>query len=403
MNDCGRPQGRCNMKRRGFTLVELLIVLAILIILFTMVVAVYQTNQGTDRMRAAARQLQSSILGARDRAIHAKAPRGLRLIMDSADPSTVASFIYISQVPNWAEGSLQLQRPGSGGSATSDKPRYLKRITPAVPTESWYSLWQRGLLKPGARIKLPKTGGSWYTVDVQDDSTPPVTVLTATSDTLFLKQDHKTAPAAMPAIIALSFADYELELAAAPLQGEQPISLPSACVIDLDNSRLPGSWWDASTGNYVVNMDIMFSPRGTITGPLAAQGIIHLLLAESGDTAVKLAADSAASPNVSTSLHKPRSVPRTIPPESTQGEKMIVTLFTRTGAVSTHTVDVYAALGSDSAAGVAGTDDDGDGNTDLDPVTNLPDPKEIGYGTTANPDTPRERYRFAETGASAGK
>lgn len=382
------------MKRRGFTLVELLIVLAILIILFTMVIAVYQSNHGTDRMRAAARQLQSAILGARDRAIHAKAPRGLRLIMDSADPTTVTSFVYITQLPNFIGGTCEIRRPDpdNNGSANSDTPRYFYHLTSISPT--WVELYNSGLLKSGSRVRIPQSG-SWYTIDTSQ--------LAAGTEVLLLTTDHRTAAPPMPAVVCNSWSDYVLELAAAPTQGEQPITLPSACVIDLDNSRIPTGWWDSSSGNYIVNMDIMFSPRGTVTGPLAATGIVHFLLAETGDTTVKMAADSATSPNVSTSLHKPRSVARTIPPESTQGEKLLVTLFTRTGAVSTHPVDVYAALGSDGQAGIAGTDDDGDGNTDTIPETGLPDPKELGYGTAANPDLPRQRYRFAETGASAGK
>lgn len=388
-------------RRRGFTLVELLIVLAILLVLFGMVVAVYQTNQGTDRMRAAGRQLQSAILGARDRAIHAKSPRGIRLIMDSADPTTVTSFIYIQQLDPLDGLNCELRRPdfanptGGPNDADSDTPRYFYHTTTISPT--WVELYNSGLLRTGSRIRIP-ANGSWYTVDT--------TQLAAGKEILVLTTDHRTAPA-MPAtlVLANSWPDYKLELSYAPTQGEQPVTLPSACVIDLDNSRIPTGWYDSSTGNYVVNMDIMFSPRGTVTGPLAATGIIHFLLAETGDTTVKIPGDSATSPNVSSSLHKPRSVARTVPPESTQGEKLLVTLFTRTGAVSTHPVDAYAALGSDGAAGVAGTDDDGDGNIDTLPETGLPDPKEIGYGTSSppNPDLPRERYRFAETGASAGK
>ena len=36
-------------------------------------------------------------------------------------------------------------------------------------------------------------------------------------------------------------------------------------------------------------MDIIFSPRGTIVGPLAAQGMLHLVLAETRDTILSVA------------------------------------------------------------------------------------------------------------------
>lgn len=384
------------MKRRGFTLIELLIVLSILIILFTLVVAVYQANQGTDRMRAAARQLQSAILGARDRAIHAKAPRGLRLIADATDPSIVTSVVYLGQVPNWTEGKVQLGRPDinpKDNVPDSDIVRTLRAVYATTPSQRWYELWTRGLLKNGARIKLPKTGGSWYTITIDTNQ------LTATNDVLILTADYKSTPTyGYPANVkGFDPFDYELELAASPLQGEQPISLPSGCVIDLDNSRIPGGWYNSSAGTYYLTLDIMFSPRGTVTGPYAASGIIHLLLAETGDTTTKIAGDSATAQ--SSSLHKPRTASRTIPPECTQGEKLIVTLFTRTGAVSTHPMDPTGALGADGLAGVATTNDDSDSVTDSDSTTSLPDPEEIGYGD----DNPRERYRYAEAGASAGK
>src|SRR5262245_32695221 len=67
--------------RSGFTLVELLVVISILLILAVLVWAVFKPSN-TDRMRSAARIAQSTVLGAKDRALHAKDLRGVGLVSD---------------------------------------------------------------------------------------------------------------------------------------------------------------------------------------------------------------------------------------------------------------------------------------------------------------------------------
>ena len=111
---------------------------------------------------------------------------------------------------------------------------------------------------------------------------------------------------------------YELELKPTVLPGQEPLRLSSGIAIDLFNSRIPGNWyqqrslvkgsalppadkgWDAGTASYYYNgwgvwsiegtdpsnaandiyrqysprMDIMFSPQGSVTGPLATIGML---------------------------------------------------------------------------------------------------------------------------------
>lgn len=406
---------RCGFMRRthrGFTLVELLIVLAILLVLFGLVITVFQTNQGTDRMRAAARQLQSSILGARDRALHEYGKnksgfdtkpiyRGLRLIPDSTDPSVATSFIYVTSLEPWT-GNVSVGRPDVNGdgsaddnnNSTIDGNEDVVRTIRGVNT-GWLEEAKAGIIKDGNRIRI----GSWYTISLSrmrgadgklgtGDDVDNILVLTA---------DYRTTGIVWPARDAHTNQAAVLERTPTPSPGEQPITLPSNCVVDLDNSRIPRAWWNSSTGLYAENMDIMFSPRGTVQGPNSAEGIFHFVIAETNDTVYKLAGDSSSAK--SSSIHKSRATSRTIPPECTQGEKLIVTVFARTGAVSTHPVDVYSVLGTDQKAGTAGTNDDSDADTDELADTSLPDPEEIGYGD----DDPRQRFRYAEIGSSAGK
>ena len=80
---------------KGFTLVELLVVVALMLILITITVVSIDYGFTSERIRSGARQLQSALEGARDRAIFAKEPRGLRLLVDSTEPRMVSSLIYI--------------------------------------------------------------------------------------------------------------------------------------------------------------------------------------------------------------------------------------------------------------------------------------------------------------------
>ncbi len=71
-----------------------------------------------------------------------------------------------------------------------------------------------------------------------------------------------------------------------------------------------------------AHMDIMFSPRGVVAGPLAASGKIHLMLAEIEDTLQKR------------------------PPELAEGENIITSIYTNTGNVAAAPVDKVNAHGT---------------------------------------------------------
>lgn len=175
----------------GFTLVELLIAMGILLILTTLSVAVYSTTASADRIRSSARQVQSAFGGARDRGIKAVktnkfARRGLRLLVDSADPTTVSSLVYVGSDVAWTDGQVVVGRedkypntPGmsppmaSGspdGNADSDQVRVVRgwpkydAATNTFTRTGWYNLYQQGLLVDGSRIRIPAGSGNWYTV-----------------------------------------------------------------------------------------------------------------------------------------------------------------------------------------------------------------------------------------------
>src|ERR1700677_2087704 len=91
--------------RASFTLLELLVSLGIILILATLTMRLLNATLNSDRIRNGARELQSFLAGARDRAIYAGQPRGVRLIQDPLDRSAVHSFVYIGAPSKFTDGT----------------------------------------------------------------------------------------------------------------------------------------------------------------------------------------------------------------------------------------------------------------------------------------------------------
>ena len=406
----------------GFTLVELLVVVALMLILITITVVSIDYGFTSERIRSGARQLQSALEGARDRAIFAKEPRGLRLLVDSTEPRMVTSLIYIGASKSWSRGQIRLERMdfeedtnGNGildggedtntngrldGNGIADGPEVL--IVRGDSGCGWSTLKDRGFLgvyedlnfnrqlDPGEdqngnglldldapRIKLPADDhGSWYTVLSHR--------LTPTSQVLQLVTPYRD-PGTTPPTEVIAFQGtgpntYILELPPRILPDAQPILLPEGVVIDLDASDIPFEWRPTrgedtngdglltggedtngngvlDVGTYSGHMDIMFSPRGVVTGSLAARGLLHLYLGETKDVVktVDLGVWTSASPPgvrrlprytdslASTPLVPGGGSPGVYgpfgPEEGDIGQRLLTTIFTQTGKVSTHPIN----------------------------------------------------------------
>ena len=132
------------------------------------------------------------------------------------------------------------------------------------------------------------------------------------------------------------------------------MTLPSGCVIDLYRSQIPPAWYSqqsvlpnnvpqgmtppwvicgpdpAVAGNVIVRqylspMDIMFSPRGNVTGTISAMGAIFFCIRDMRDATRQL--DPANLNFTNTSL---------IP----QGDTLILALYPQTGLVQTFEADL---------------------------------------------------------------
>jgi type II secretory pathway pseudopilin PulG len=272
-------------RRPSFTLLELLISLSIILILAALTMRLLNATLNSDRIRTGSRELQSFLAGARDRAIHAGQPRGVRLIPDPLDRSTVRSFVYIGAPSTFTEGSqLSIDAFGNINFFTPNN----SAVTPplASPTSAvWINLWNRGLLTDGTPIQLTVGAtpiNAFFTVSATGmNASGPTGFAITTVPTGTFPIDFPTAP-------LVAGATYALQLSPTILPGDEPRSLPPGIVIDLDNSVLPSSW--SAGGSYSDKLDVLFSPSGTVMGPVAAAGRIHFVLSEYVDASVPIPA-----------------------------------------------------------------------------------------------------------------
>ena len=117
MNDPRRPDAR-RRRPAGFTLVELLVVVVIVILVSAAVLPAVIPALSNRQVSEAARILQAALAGARDAAIRNNAPRGIRLILESAgnvngNVAWVASrLIPIEPAPDLTDGKATFPQGG---------------------------------------------------------------------------------------------------------------------------------------------------------------------------------------------------------------------------------------------------------------------------------------------------
>src|SRR5688572_2733931 len=111
-------------RRPGFTLVELIVVIALIIVIAALTVAVFNSGFiSSQRVTGGADRIGTAMLIAKQRALRDRAPRGVRfhLTPDPRDPTVpprsfvVTEFQYIEQPDAWSPN------PAAAGNATGGR------------------------------------------------------------------------------------------------------------------------------------------------------------------------------------------------------------------------------------------------------------------------------------------
>ncbi len=382
--DDRRRQDRNPGSRSAFTLVEMLVVITIMLVMMGVTVAVINVSVDGERVRSGASQIQSYLAGARDRAAFAGRPCGIRLFLDplgSEDLNKnsqldngedangnnlldlgyfVTSMVYIQVPDDWQQGSFTVTVHPSDASSSllieDLKPNGTLdpgedsngdgNLDPGEDQPSTTTDWRSiDLLLNTNLLRKPRImiQGHWYTVWAKGDWTyqtnGPVHRYLAirprfrgsmaedfNNSGVLDQSEDINGNGQLDQGTRVGEGDYRLRLQPAVMPGQEPVLLPAGVAIDLDQCRrrhdaafaetLPKSWFPANT--YLPALDILFSPNGTVVGPEASEGVIHLLVNDITDATQKL-------------------FPIDLPGITlkNQSDKLVVTLFTRTGYVTT--------------------------------------------------------------------
>lgn len=392
----GRSSARAAV-RSGYTLIEILVVISIVLILFSMTLVTVRLTREGDRVSGAAAQIQSFLAGARDRAIYERSPRGVRFFLNPDFPRTVSSMAYIDPSATWDEGTVHLRRwdPDLDGRTNGGNPDINQDGVADDPTDvwmlvgegtAWWELKRRGLLFDGMRVRIPAgPGGSWYPVNTQllDLTNPPPNYQVLVLGIPY-RDPGTTEDSNSQAFRGVGFTDYELELAPKILPVE-PSVLPDGVVIDLDGSRIPNAWrpsyYDSNgnaqggTGNgmYSQFVDLVYSPRGTLTGAASTGGVIHLYVCDREDsTLLKSEFLASIDPNPVAGLNQINFLLQQgnvfIPPDSISSSVAWASELTADGTSyevkDRRVVTISAQTGNASIHNVLATDSDGNGRAD---------------------------------------
>lgn len=332
--------------RIGFTLIELAVVILVILILLTLTVALVGDVIDGDRVKGASRQVQTYLAGARDRAIYAASRQegssnvppaiGVRFLPDPAlnQGGTVRGFgsmVFVRQTeplraqlrvvnPNTGEVS-QLQ--SNGQTPVSNEPdnhavgmlidrglieqrgtTYLLAVyfDGDASNEPYYVQFEPGNL--GGPDITGDGNGDWLESGLLSKAFPPK-----------LRQQ------------GVDTYRCKFRLLPSPMPSEEPRILPQGTVVDVGSSVGGGVPLAGSTGSF----DIMFNAHGVVDGPLAAAGLIHLVIADARDVERGF---SMASPyvDVAPADGTADDSDGDGKPDERQGEVRIVSLRTQTGS-----------------------------------------------------------------------
>jgi hypothetical protein len=263
----------------------MLVVIAIVLILASLTALAVSSMADSDRIRSSARQVQSMLLGAKERATKAKTSVGVRFLLDPDRPWLSNSMVYVTSsdpfptITGTSKLTIGYTDLDNNGSPDDDPmqngmpdqitnatyngqayPSYNEgdavalRISPNSPQGDWLNLYNQGLLGAYVRINIQNSTGQWktYVANTMRISQNILTLTTPYPDPPTINfTSATTAPTtdyafgSKPAGLAATPTefDYSLELLPSVQPGQEPVQLSSGIYIDLTRSQVPPYWF----------------------------------------------------------------------------------------------------------------------------------------------------------------
>lgn len=323
-------------RRAGFTLVELLVVIALIIVLAALTAAVVQTGMLTSqKVVSAADRASGWLLIAKQRALRDGAPRGVRFLMTDAGGGffrvTDAQYIESPEPwipnpdsnPNGARLAFVYRLNGAGNGI--EPPPRLYFFGTAADVSDFQNRVSRGDM-----IVLPLMGTSFQISNILPAANEfqfqgaPVSQAIRIELVTFpdLAAGHTPQALAGPPPMATMLTDkFAIQPQARPLLGEPTVQLTGNTVIDFRvaaPTTTLGVTPVAPAGQQPF-FDILFAPAGSVMNTGADPGLIFLWVRDPDLTPHPRLPTDAAGYNAA-------------------GEQVLVTIYTQTGLISTHPV-----------------------------------------------------------------
>jgi prepilin-type N-terminal cleavage/methylation domain-containing protein len=226
-------------RRGGFTLIELIVVIGILLVLMALAVLIVPSLQQRQRAATGASMLQKWLNIAKTRALRDKAPRGIRLLPGKVNPNWVTEIQYIEQPEDFYGGQYR----GVVGTTQSFIGVDFFNSNQANP-----QLWA---VQPGDFLEVRGSGQVHRIIAV-----PSATALQLAS-----------APFSTPIT-------WQYRIIRAPrVAGEEVLSLPADVAIDISTNKMYGNPLSANADG---SIDILFGPSGVLVGASAGTNNVFL-------------------------------------------------------------------------------------------------------------------------------
>ena len=129
--------------RAGYTLVELLVVMSLIILLAALALGISQTGMfGSQKVISASDRASGWLLISKQRALRDGAPRGVRFFSTPGNPNTFTEAQYIESPEVWVPNPAQEGNAGQGGTAGGARIVFVYEWTPSPMTGAFASYVQ---------------------------------------------------------------------------------------------------------------------------------------------------------------------------------------------------------------------------------------------------------------------